>query len=179
MALQGFLSADTYTVVTIGRYNKQSRELQFRAVTYKTSDKLDILTTKKYQVVVEPTYTVNSKAAALPESLSAGDKFIIEASINTSPFQGDNSEPVAEYHGDGSWSKTSCGDGIKVYVQDEDQWYERKDGQWNQYDKTVYTEAQWDADFGAHNWDLENVNLTNACYGYLKTLPEWAGVVDA
>lgn len=180
MALQGFLGPNSYTEVTIGRYNQNTRDFTFDATTYETSDKVEILEQKTYQVkaLEDGMYSIvwEKDVTEIPTPHHVGDTYLVG---NISEGPGQNSEGrIVEYLGNGSWATTSCADGHVVHVSSTDTYYERKSGEWLEKTNTTYTKNKWDEDFGSLDPDEDSAPLTQAAYDYLKTLPEFAGTTD-
>jgi hypothetical protein len=181
MALKGFLSADNYTVVMIGEYDKHKRYLSFIARTYTDSTKQEILCETGYQVQApEDQYRVvlTKDIISIPDA-DPGDCFIVK-SCSEAPFHGMEGCIAIRGANSSQWSFETITNNGCVYVIDEDEYYQKKDGEWVLMDSpSDITPESWEAKFGAANFDAENANLMQAIYDWLKNKPEFEHATDA
>lgn len=175
MALTNVVGSGGYTVVNIHEYYKQHRHMGLEIITY--SDSTKTLETNRFGLNVKvfgEEFSVISKALASPPgSPSEEDKYVV-ADNGTGDWSGKDGK-VMLYNGT-DWEELATPE--QLVVEDENKLYHWNGSDWIE-DKCCISETAWDSWFGIASISADGENMIKKAYDFIKSLPNFSGVVDA
>jgi hypothetical protein len=178
MAFRNFLGMpNNYCVIVVDGYDKHNRSVMFKVRVYEDSTKKTVIAELPYDFSVrssEYLWAID-RLNTPPASPEEGDTYLV--GLSPTGAWTDRQNGVATYK-NGKWKIVDHAAGNTLYLADTQEVLVRnKDMGWDIYDGG-YDPDIWDSFFDVGLFDNVNYNLLKAMYVYVKTLPEFQGVID-
>jgi hypothetical protein len=173
MALTNVIGTGGYTVVNIHEYYKSRRHIGLEVITYTDSTKL--MEINRFGMTVNTYDTVESvidrDLTSPPVSPTEGDKYIVGNSAS-GDWSGLDKKVVC-------WNGSSWDELVRdsVVVEDEDILLEWNGTAWVKNEYKI-SESDWDTNFGISAISADGENIIKKSYAFIKSIPQFAGVVD-
>lgn len=149
MALKGFLTSDSYTVVDYVGYDLKQRQIHFEYTTYLNSDKKIVLNKSGMTLIARYEMEVIEEYEEVEQT---GEK--------RSPLR---------VKGEGHVVHDKVAGTKKVFNGQD----------WEEWNPLFWPDhASWDDYFGLENMDKPKSNILSRVYEYLKLRPDFAGSED-
>jgi hypothetical protein len=178
MALKGFFTTDSYSVLHLKEYDKHNQFIRCEVVTYRDDTKRDKISTQSYSWYVGIHSDVNHlNLVSLPDPLVAGNAWVV--SDNPDEHLKDYKKMIVSCKIDGKWSLITPGKGMLIKDLSTGDWLEWSGTTWVTVNYNGFTEDTWNSLFGVNVIELDGNNEIKACYEHLKTMPGWTHTVDA
>lgn len=173
MALGNFIVTGSYTNIHDIQYCKHSNYLAFTVKTYETSDKDVLINEQRKAVRLAITVNVKSMTMSSPTlDPEIGDKYYVPESASEIwyPFIGN----LVEWNGT-AWVIYPP---AVIYVEDSAKYMELKEGVWVENSR-IFDLRKFNQYFSIEKIGYGNSSdIIKQIYTYLKSLPEYANLVD-
>lgn len=181
MALQDFILAGSYSVVENIFHNNQTKDLSFDLKIYSDSSKSSPISSMSYQISALNNSKNYAEVIAIDQTDptlvggSEGDKWLVAAGAVGEWASHDGQVALK---GDGDWFFIDMRISAKIKNIADGLYYARTIGGWVLISSSSVNEYVWDAFFETAVMDAINSNIVKQSYEWLKTKPEFSGVID-